>query len=171
MELKDIEERIEAIYGTKNKAANNLVMYIIQSFAAHQWNAAITAVYARWINNECLLTETDFANLKNPHQMTQHLKQIEREAEGRWPNPAYRHAFTQGANFALEMDRWVKVEDGLPERKTDSIPSHDFSIDVLIADNEICTMGYWDYGTNSWCTYDRFDMRGAKYWQPIKLPQ
>lgn len=28
---------------------------------------------------------------------------------------AYANSFIKGANFALEMDRWVKVEDGLPD--------------------------------------------------------
>lgn len=41
MELKEIEERIEAIYGTKNKVANKLVMDIIQAYGQSQYNAAL----------------------------------------------------------------------------------------------------------------------------------
>lgn len=96
-------------------------------------------------------------------------EQIEREAERRYkpidgsPNDAVtraiREVFTQGANFALEMDRWIGVEEGLPDNRQ-TVLATDGSTQIVLEYKHGC----WFVGLDQ--------IHFVTHWQPLpKLPQ
>lgn len=101
-------------------------------------------------------------------------EQIEREAEIRYPHNYHsqKETFIHGANFALGLDRWVKVEDGLPGAYAET---PNCSIDCLITDGVIADTAYLKYSINTWIvcsTQKPFTGDPVTHWQPLpKLPK
>lgn len=115
--------------------------------------------------------------------MNQLKEQIEREAERYLEHPfkdlyqdsllidSVRKAIIHGANFALGLDRWVKVEDGLPGAYAET---PNCSIDCLITDGVIADTAYLKYSINTWIvcsTQKPFTGDPVTHWQPLKLPK
>ena len=79
--------------------------------------------------------------------------------------------FKQGCDFAMEMDRWVKVEPGckLPGK---CLAHSNISVDVLVSDGMNASLGYYDYKQAKWVAYKEPEpITNIRYYQPISPPQ
>lgn len=115
-----------------------------------------------------MLLPSNLSSTSKNTNMNQLKEQIEREAERVQQyisDSSAKDALLHIANFALEMDRWVKVEDGLPGDENGF-----FSIDVQITDGLFIDIGYYNTINKEWKSYGgRF--ANPTHWQPLpKLP-
>lgn len=94
--------------------------------------------------------------------MTPDLKQIvEKEAETQFPNwtgvgSAYRHGFIKGANFALTLNKWVDVNQELPEERNWYLG---YNSKIETTDLYYFNKGKWHHDTLSNPT--------VTHWQPL----
>lgn len=92
---------------------------------------------------------------------------IEREA-AECPSPLAEQAFISGANFALGLDRWVKIE---PSVVPDIPIDHDNrSINVILTDGEErVSSGYYNFNRQMWFWAD-MAMENATHYMLQELP-
>lgn len=91
------------------------------------------------------------------------------------------HAALDLAIAALERDRWIPVEERLPEEMEDKSIYHGWSEAVRPSDDVLVflrlekrqTVAWYSYVTDDWCTVDEcrtYDRRNILAWRPLPEP-
>ena len=81
------------------------------------------------------------------------MKTIEQASKEIFPNPDSNQitAFELGVEFA---QRWILVEEELPPREDEDF-LEDYSIDILLKNNDVIVTGYYDFDLRKFEVYGK----------------